>query len=174
MKSDFMPLKIDIFKEAKTNQEMHFSVAVSSLPRVLEALPDPSSELGVSLFFGVDGDGQAYVDLNLKGTVQLMCQRCLAEMPFELSTCHRLIPVSESQVDSDLIGDGEPILIDASGLVDVVEMLEDELLLTLPMCPMHPLELCDLSFPESLPVVETEKTKKSFAGLADLLNKNSI
>jgi uncharacterized protein len=173
MKSDFMPLKIDIFREAKTKRKIEFSVAVSSLPRVLELLPDPSLGLGVCLFFGIDEDGQAYVDLELSGTLQLVCQRCLRLMPFELSTCRRLIPVAHDDLNFDLLGEGEAILMDESGFVDVVQMLEDELLLELPMCPMHSVEVCDVNFPEASPVVEMQKTRKSFAGLEDLLNKSS-
>jgi uncharacterized protein len=171
MNSDFMPLKLDAFKEASAKRKITFSVPVSSFPRVLETLLDPSSELRGVILFGIDDDKKSYVDLSLKGSLELNCQRCLGVVPFEVSLTRRLRPVFADQLDSDLVGEVEPVLMDENGLIDVVEMLEDELLLALPMSPMHSVELCEATFPEAEVFVEKQETKRPFAGLAELLNK---
>jgi uncharacterized protein len=128
MNSEFMPLKLDAFREASAKRKISFSAPVSSFPRVSEMIPDSSSEVRVSLFFGVDEDKKNYIDLNLEGTLSLACQRCLGIMPSALSVSHRLRPVKPDYLDSDLEDEIEPVLMDEEGLIDVVEMVEEELI----------------------------------------------
>ncbi len=154
---------------------MHFSIKVSELPRVLEVLPDSdSSELVVFLLFGKGEQAQCYVEVHIQGLLSLKCQRCLTLMPFELSTVHRLSPIRSDQNADDLLGELEPVLMDENGLVDVMEMIEDEVLLGLPMCPMHEMKDCASSMIESNGSLVSQEKKKPFAGLADLLNKKSV
>jgi uncharacterized protein len=167
-------LNIDFLKEATAKREIRFPVKVSALARLLETLPDSKdSALEVILKFDQNDQGQAYVDVTVTGELILTCQRCLESMPFLLRSIHRLVPAYLEEKGDDLLGEMESVLVDENGFINVMEMVEDEVLLAIPMFPMHRELECGSNFTKSEDSPVEQKTQKSFAGLADLL-KNSV
>jgi DUF177 domain-containing protein len=84
-----------------------------------------------------DEAGRPAIAIDIEGAVPVTCQRCLAD--FALPVERRTVAVlarSEKEADElDASTDREVLVADHP--LDAVELVEDELLLTLPYAPMH-------------------------------------
>jgi uncharacterized protein len=88
------------------------------------------------------------MNLELKGQIHLVCQRCLKECPVELSEGRRFALVgSEEEADAFPIEDDQQEPLVASQHFDVLETIEDEILLSLPLIPKHPEGVCEAHAP---------------------------
>lgn len=84
-----------------------------------------------------DVAGRPAIAIAIEGQVPVTCQRCLAD--FALPVAHRTIAVlAKSEADADALdatSDDEVLVADRP--LDPAELIEDELLLTLPYAPTH-------------------------------------
>lgn len=84
-----------------------------------------------------DEVGRLAIAIDLEGAVPVTCQRCLSDFPLPVE--HRTLAVlarNEKEADElDASSDHEVVVADHP--LDAVELVEDELLLTLPYAPMH-------------------------------------
>jgi uncharacterized protein len=109
-----------------------------------------------------DEEGKSFLSLRITGNLNLRCQRCLSPLPYPVAIDTRLMLVGpgEEWPDEELEDDGTDA-IEASRELAVLPLVEDEVLLDLPVVPRH--EGC------ALPVkVETESRPTPFAALAKL------
>lgn len=153
---------IDSLEFAREGSVVAGSVAVAVLGRLADMLADNAGSLDCELRGGRDGEGKPYLDLWVAGSLNLRCQRCLMPMPFGLDIDSRLMLVAagESWPDEELAEDGTDA-IEASRELAVLPLIEDEVLLALPIVPRH--EVC------RPPVAtETEHRPSPFAALAKL------
>ena len=85
-----------------------------------------------------------FMNLELKGQIHLVCQRCLKDCPAELSEVRRFALVgSEHEADAFPIEDDQQEPLVASQHFDVLGTIEDEILLSLPLIPKHPEGVCE-------------------------------
>ena len=147
------------------------------MPRLASSLEDNAGDIDVALKFDVDASGIAWMEGHLTGTLPLCCQRCMQTLLMPIDTTFRLAMV-ESESEIERLGEQyEPLLLDDS-LVSVVELVEDELLLALPIVPKHETDQCNVGslneeIVEQVLVVESEPESKKnpFDVLADLKSK---
>jgi len=84
------------------------------------------------------------LDLALKGRLHLVCQRCLQDCAVNLDEKRRFILVAtEAEADDYPLEDEaqEPLV--ASQHFNLLETIEDEVLLSLPLIPKHPEGFCE-------------------------------
>lgn len=134
---------IDGFEFARRNHRIAGRVAVAELGRVAEYLADTSGLLDFELVGDIVEDDRAHLELRLVigGELQLICQRCLGAVSFELRLDKRLRLIAQgaSWPDEDVeIEDFD--VIEASTEMVVGSLIEDEVLLALPISPRH--EVC--------------------------------
>ena len=84
-----------------------------------------------------DTQGGRRLELSLQVSLQLLCQRCLTPMRLSLERCSRLGVVSSLLEARRLPDDCEPVEADADGGVDLPSLIEEEILLSIPLAPMH-------------------------------------
>lgn len=84
-----------------------------------------------------DAAGRPALAIRLIGDVPVTCQRCLAPLAFEVEReTVTLLARSEQEADAlDASSDDEVLVADHP--LTAIELVEDELLLTLPFAPMH-------------------------------------
>ncbi|MDT3708404.1 MAG: YceD family protein [Thiobacillus sp.] len=77
------------------------------------------------------------VRLEISGEVMLTCQRCLDDMRYPVRIDRTLnLARNESELERlDALPDGEAILV--AEVMDLVDLVEDEVLLSLPLAAMH-------------------------------------
>lgn len=153
---------VDSLEFAREGRVVAGGVAVAALVRLADTIADNAGSLDCELRGGRDGEGKPYLDLRVVGSLNLRCQRCLMPMPFGLNIDSRLMLVApgEQWPDEELAEDGLDA-IEASRELAVLPLIEDEVLLALPIVPRH--EVC------RPPVAtETEHRPSPFAALAKL------
>jgi uncharacterized protein len=86
-------------------------------------------------------NGQAGLQLHLNGTLHLACQRCLGEIPFFLTHTRKFCVTGngpDNVADEDPDVDFLPLI----GKLDLLELIEEETLLCLPLAPTHEVSKC--------------------------------
>ena len=133
---------IDSLDFARNGREISGSVPVSKLPRLQDMLENSEGTLDYTVHGGADRQGIPYLDVSMTGSCRLRCQRCLGAKQHAIAIESRLLLRSQKELDAlDESDDGgdeaehDSILAEAS--LDVLDMLEEEILLSLPISPRH-------------------------------------
>ena len=130
---------VDFARKAST---LRGEVALASLQRLCDALFDPAGQVTYLLEGFVSDEGKPSLRLQLSGPLVLVCQRCLAALPFDASTQRMFVLTSPGDDTVDLVDEDEDVEhLPADSRLDVLALVEDELLLSLPIAPVH--ELCN-------------------------------
>lgn len=151
---------IDSERFAREGGVLEGEIEAKSLDRLSGSLSE-----GSSLRFHATGcveDGRPFLSVSVVGHLSVVCQRCLVEMPWpiDLERRFKLVRPGESWPDEEMVDD-EVDAIEAEKALDLLKLMEDELLLALPLAPRH--EQCDL------PAAGTDNADRSpFAVLAAL------
>jgi uncharacterized protein len=156
----------DPFRFASEERERSGVLALKDRARLSDVLFGDQGKIEYSLVGEIGQDTKPYLRLKLKGTLGVQCQRCLERMewPLDLESLFQLVPPGATIPDEELeIEDFDAI--EATPDLDVFALIEDEVLLAVPIAPRH--ERCDPPRPEG----GTEK-ESPFAALATL-RKNS-
>ncbi|MDB5814575.1 MAG: hypothetical protein JWN23_1692 [Rhodocyclales bacterium] len=133
------------FEFARRGGVLEAEVLAGSLVRLADQLRPTGAELAVK--YRVSGErigDKEFLVLQVRAEIVLGCQRCLGDVTFPVESRIRLLLVREGDAlpDEDLAEDDfDPI--HANRNLDVLALVEDELLLSLPFSPMH--EDCSMS-----------------------------
>lgn len=129
---------IDSLEFARQGRSLVGELAVAGFSRLTGSLVDVAGSMAVELQGERDADGHYWLDLSVQGQVRLACQRCLEAVPFDVDVAVRLelIPSGMPWPDEDLEDDAYEA-IDADPALRVDELVEDEIILALPLAPMH-------------------------------------
>jgi uncharacterized protein len=143
-------------------------VDLAQLPRLVDAGALAGTRAHGELRFGMF-EGRATVDARVAGTVVLSCQRCL--QPCEV-TVVEATPLVVLTTEEDPVPAGyDPILGNAERLA-VIEVIEEQLLLGLPLVATHGEGTGCRSGPIPEPGEgETSERQRPFANLRELLDK---
>ncbi|WP_049620857.1 YceD family protein [Frateuria defendens] len=143
---------------------------VAAMPRLCEALAGREGTAQYELDFGRDEFGSAYLDVRVQAPLTLLCQRTLEPFALPVTVEGRLGLIGSEREEAALPPDCEPLLIGEDGRLNPAEVIEDELLLALPLVPVNP----DSSLPDEVtePAPEedsgTGRTDNPFAVLREL------
>jgi uncharacterized protein len=137
------PGATDSLEFARAGQQLRGSLPVASLKRLQDVLFDPDGVLQFELRGGQDDRGRPQLRLTVSGTLHLQCQRCLGclEFPLDLRNALLLVPPG-ARHDADLDDPDAPDAIEASTQLDIAGLVEDEVLLGLPLAPRHAADAC--------------------------------
>lgn len=134
---------IDAFEFCRLKESRAGEIAVADLPRLADESVDGSGLLSWSLRGGDDRRGHPQLVLSVSGSIQLMCQRCLTPFAFGISSESVLI-LAQDESGADeleaLLADESVEVIVGSRTFNIVELIEDDALLTIPLSPKH--EIC--------------------------------
>ena len=84
------------------------------------------------------------LDLGLKGRIHLICQRCMQDCAVDLAEKRRFVLLATEDLADDYpIEDEEREALVASQHFNLLETIEDEILLSLPLIPKHPEGFCE-------------------------------
>jgi uncharacterized protein len=141
------PGLIDTLEFAHSAQELSASVPVATLQRLDDILYDSAGRLEYTVRGRQDERGRPQLRLEIAGTLNLQCQRCLGKLEFAVQFENTLLVVPPgTPVDPDLDDPEAPDTIEANPELDVAALIEDEVLLSLPLAPRHPEGTCASRF----------------------------
>lgn len=160
----------DPFRFAAEARTLEGVGAVADMLRLSDALASSVGQVSWrvegSMVEGVEAP-EPRLRLTVEGELQLCCQRCLGGMAWPVQVDSVLQPVRSGQpIPEDELEDDEVDAIELDGELDVLALVEDEILLALPIAPRH--QVCDAPQPEG----GTSK-ESPFAALASLRGSHS-
>ena len=131
---------IDGLKYARDGRFQQGKLALTEMERLADAVLETDGQLSWSLK-GEDSRDGSFLALTVTGELVLECQRCLQPMhyPLAVETRLRLIPPGQSWPEDELEDDSADA-IPAEEEMALLPLIEEEVLLALPIAPMH--EVC--------------------------------
>ena len=133
---DCLPECIEPVGLADAGRSFRGEVPVSELMRLRPSLSLADGCLKVALEFRVDERRVRTLAGSIAGSVDLVCQRCLETVKFPLDLEFKLGIVSSDE-EIDRLPDGyEPLLVTGEPL-RTSSVIEDEVLLAIPVVPLH-------------------------------------
>ena len=135
---------------------------MADFPRLRDVLHAHTGSLRYELRGVAEEQGRPTLGLRLEGTLQLICQRCLAGLEFPLRVEVSLQLATQAEIDAEPIEAEGPERIVAGREMPVHDLIEDELLLAIPIAPRH--EHC-----AAQPAQAKGATHAPFAGLRGLM-----
>jgi uncharacterized protein len=148
------------------------SMPIAAMPRLCEALASSEGEARFELDFGRDGFDTAYLDVRAQAPLTLVCQRTLEPFVLPVAVDARLGLIRREQEEAGLPPGCEPLLVAGDGKLNLADVIEDEMLLALPLIPVNP----DSTLPDDVTgsgqedTPAAERTDNPFAVLRELKN----
>lgn len=142
-----IPITLDIKKAAIHTTCYQGYVVAAQLERLSTACISVEADVDVKIDTGFDPQGLPYVKGQAQTQVVLVCQRCNQDMLVDLMVDFAYTPVTaENLQDPEFIipEHYDPIVINDYGEINLREMIEDELLLDIPLIPKHDEQDCAL------------------------------
>ena len=144
------PHDLDLFEFARSGRQAAGLVRVSQLPRMLNEVPAEAPERESAFTWQAEGttqpelqdDGtegpQPYLRLAIHGAAWLECQRCLApyKQAFNVDATYRIVN-TEAEAEEFPLDEDEVDVIVGSTHFDLIDLIEEDLLLSLPLVPKH-------------------------------------
>ena len=123
---------------------LHGKVSLAELPHVAESALKDDGWVSFSLTFDLDHEGRMTVQGTLNATLPVECQRCCQPMELVLGASPRLVVVSEEEAEH-LDEENEPLVLSGEPL-HLGQLIEEEILLQIPLIPRHADEACEWIF----------------------------
>ncbi len=175
-----LPETVNYRKLAQGGTRLEGPVPLVRMPRLLELLCAPDGELQAKLKFEFrKGKGKGHILTGkVAGEVKMECQRCLQPMTVMLDVNIRTWLMTDIDALLELPPEEDGLVVE--GLeTSIAGLIEDDLIVGLPMSALHDSSACSLDVGESLtappevapPVQEGGETHRPFADLASLLKK---
>lgn len=126
-------------KFANKNGEIRFNWTVKDFPQLCDALYNDKGEIKVLVHGRYDHNKQCLLETQIKANLTLECQTSFEPIDYPVdSKVIYCTVIKESQIE-EVNEDYEPILIE-DGLIDMKKVIEDELILSVPIAANKPAE----------------------------------
>jgi uncharacterized protein len=132
-----LPKDIDPFRLAQNGLRLEGTLPVSTMKRLSGSLSDSESEVNVKMNFDVDETGLPYMYGKFSSKLSMICERCMTPMSVDVDVeCHLAILKNERKVEG-LAELYEPWIVENNDPILLSSIVEDELILGLPLVPRH-------------------------------------
>lgn len=157
---------IDGFEFASAGAQQQGTMPVSGFPRLRDLLASDQGEVQYAVQGARDERGRPSLQLQVRGTLQLRCQRCLEPMPHAVDEDQLLVlAATQDEIDADPADASGPDRVLGGRQMSLRELVEDQLILALPYAPRH--AGCTAAGEK-----DDEATASPFAGLRGMLRRH--
>ncbi len=164
MTERYIPEHVDPYRFAEQSLQLHGLVKLASMPRLAATLASSEGTVTADLSFGKDEQGLTYLKGKVDAKLTLQCQRCMEHYIYEIIPDFALGIVTTLEEANALPSHYEPVLT-KEGALALRELIEDELILNLPIIPKHANEAeCKIQLPKA----ETDQRENPFQVLEAL------
>ena len=134
---------VDNLEFARHGAVLQGELAIAGLDRLQEHLLSNQGVLKYTLLGKTGAKGESLLECSIDGKLVLQCQRCLEALEYPLHVVSTL-KVVKGLTQFDDIGDEDETVdsIPASKEMNVSALVEEEILLNLPISPLHAPEAC--------------------------------
>jgi uncharacterized protein len=160
-------LSIDALDFARNAEAHHGKIALSELERLQGYLTSGGGgELQYAITGALDVNARPLLKIDVQGSINLRCQRCLGEYGYVLDLQACLLLAQNEDELSRLDEDESVECVLAMPNMDVMALIEDEIILSLPTSPRHGESECSIKLDSK----DAEGERPLFAALAALKN----
>lgn len=149
MPTDPFPARVTPRKLCNRNGSINSTISLGKLLRLSEYLDDNHGQAEVCLSFDRDETGYCVITGTLKADVSMPCQRCLEPTPVSLDS-DLALKVAEDEDEARRIAENSDdphgkleIVTCEDGQLDLLAVVEDELIMSLPTVAVHDDEHCN-------------------------------
>lgn len=170
MLSRQLPKTFDARKLARREAQFEGSLALNLFEQLVDAVADDQGEVKAKLHFYMSEDHRVVLEGHVEADLQMICQRCLDQAPITVSADFSLMGVLTDEQARALPDGYEPLML-SDEQQELVPLLEEELLLNLPIVAYHAPDACSVQ--QSF-TTETEEEAQAFAAQVerDRVNQN--
>lgn len=147
-------------------REFEGRIPLQAMARLRGSLADDDGDVRYTLAFGVDALKLPFAELRIEAELPLICQRSLQRFLLPVRLQQRLGLIRDEAEESALPAEYEALQVPADGMLRPAELVEDELILALPVVPVSP--AAEVVEREFAPTVEEVAKASPFAALAGL------
>lgn len=130
-----LPETTNFLKQSERNVTLEGVMPLARLERLSEVLCGNSGELSAKLHF-TSGTGYLGLYGEVEASLELMCQRCMQPMKQTVTGQFKFGLMTSEKFEHKVPADADPYLLEGDEQ-SVLEVLEDELLLSIPMAVTH-------------------------------------
>jgi uncharacterized protein len=165
--SSRLPERVDPWRLADQAETLVGTFPLGEMPRLAPLLADSGGEVRFTLFFGRDADRRAVIRGEVAAELPLLCQRCLAA--FGLSVESRvMLAVVTGPDEANALPEQYEALLAEEATVRLRDIVEEELLLSVPAVPRHDDTGCSRAESGPRQAGDTTSSSKPFDVLAGL------
>lgn len=140
-----LPRFVDPRKFAQQGINIEGVIHISDLERIAESQVRDNPEVAVKLQFDVDEQKHRVITGQVSCQVQSLCQRCLEPVLLDLDCTLSLGVVWDEEQAKQLPVNLDPCILPEDGNTDIYQVVEEELLLAMPMVAYHDHDCIDKS-----------------------------
>jgi uncharacterized protein len=183
---DRLPEHIEPLRLARTGRVLQGVLPLSRMARLKDTVDVATGDVEVALDFAINERNIPCVRGHIHAEVGLQCQRCMQEMVWPVDSQFELLIV-ESEAEAEQFGEESEVLLLTEPLLSVSELVEDEILLNLPIVAKHAAgtacaeqaashdvseEIAEQAMPAAEEAATEDEAKENpFAVLAELKNR---
>jgi len=159
------PIEVERLAEARA--DVDFEIPLAELPGLKSVHGGVAGSVSGRVHFAPRHE-LAVAELTLAGSATLECQRCMQPLQLPLSSHVQVALLASEEQVQRVPEDLEPVLA-PGGRISVGELVTEELLLSLPIVPLHEGGAGCASGPQ--PSSGQDETHKPFARLAEMMKR---
>lgn len=168
-----LPEVLDAWRMVAARRCFEGRLPLDSMQRLRGSLAAAGSDCRYELAFGTDAFGGKGLDLVIEADLPLICQRSLETFAFPVRIRQRVGLITEESQEAGLAPEVEAVLVDADGTLRPAELIEDELILAIPVVPTKPgTDALEMAWEDPAAPAE-EPAPNPFAALAALKKPKS-
>lgn len=133
-----LPERVDVARQVQARRIFEGSLPLGRMQRLRGSLADIDGEAHYAIEFGKDNLGISYLALHVEASLPLVCQRTLEVFGYRAVIDQRLGLIASEREEAALPEGYEPLLVPDDGQLDLPGVIEDELILALPVVPLRP------------------------------------
>jgi len=170
MSEKFIPEHIDPFRYAEQRLSLEGLLKIADMQRLNANVIANDDTVSAHLQFGIDEQDVTFLTGHLETKLTLQCQRCMELFIYEIISDFALGVVNTLDEANALPELYEPALAKEGNLA-LRELIEDEIILNLPIIPRHEPEECKVKLPLADSGWEQGKGESPFRVLQSLKHK---
>lgn len=141
-----LPKLIDPVKSATIRSDYQGVMMSSDMDRLTGAVAAVDETIDAEVKFDKDAQGLNFFTGSLSTNVELICQRCNGQFAHSIQATFCYSPVKD--LDDERVDElpevYEPVQVNDHGEINLLQLFEDELILSLPIVALHAEEDCSV------------------------------
>ncbi len=156
---DNLPLKVDSVRFAENAVSLQGRLFIKDMPRLLSSVRTGEGSVMVKLQFGMDHQGIKFMTGHFESRLTLECQRCMGLFEYEVENDFTFAILTSEKEAKTLPATYDPLFVH-EGMLNVADLIEEELIVSLPIVAMHSIEQCKVKLPFSSHSNEAQNVEK--------------